>query len=185
MKKLIIYASLLCLANQAQAGWFDWLTGGDDKEEVAPAAVEEVAAADLAGDAATAVALGLIPDITNSFGVTETQAGGGVGSLLQVAQGTLSDDEFSTLSAYIPDSGDMLSMAPVIGGDSAMGSVLKTAGQYSESMKMAGQVAAQFEALGLDPALAAQYMVKIQGFLQSTGGKAAVDLFTKGVSALA
>ena len=185
MKRLIVYVALVCLANQAQAGWFDWLTGGDDKDESASTVVQEEAAPVLSGGTATAAAMGLIPDITDSLGVTETQAGGGVGSLLQVAQGTLSGDEFSALSGYIPDSADLLSMAPAIAGDSAVGSALKTAGQYSESMKMAGQVAAQFEALGLDPALAAQYIVKIQSFLQSTGGQAAVDLFTKGVAALA
>ncbi len=180
MNKWIVTAAMALLATQVQAGWFDWLTGGDDDEAQQVAAPAAPTAAP-----STAAALGLLPTLTSGLGVTEAQAAGGVGSLLQAAQGSLSGDEFAALGGYIPDADTLLKAAPALGGsDSALGGLLKTAGQYSEAAKMAGTVAAQFEALGMDPAMVAQFIAKMQGFLQSSGGQTAVDLFSKGVAAL-
>ena len=184
MKKLLLSATLVLGAAQVHAGWFDWF-GGDDDAKESEKAEQKAAPATQPASSAVAASMGLIPGLTDSLGVSETQAQGGVGSLLQVAQGTLSGDEFATLSGYLPDADTLLKAAPALGGsDSALGSALATAGQYSQTAKMAAQVASQFEALGLDPALAAKYIVQIQSFLQSSGGKAAVDLFTKGVASL-
>lgn len=184
MNRWLLSAVLALAASQVQAGWFDWLTGGDEEEaKPAAAAVTETAEPVVADTAAAAA--GLLPSLTRQLGVTETQAAGGVGSLLQAAQGSLGKDDFAALSGYIPDAGTLMKAAPALGGsDSALGGLIKTAGQYGEAAKMASTVAAQFQALGLDPAMVGKFISVMQSFLQSSGGQAAVDLFSKGVAPL-
>lgn len=189
MKRYMLAACLVIITSQSQAGWFDWF--GDDaeseaQEQAGQTTTGAAASTTVAAAASTAAsAMGLIPSLTENLQVTEGQAAGGTGALLQMAQSSLSGDDFSALTEYLPESDTLMKAAPMLGGtDSAMGSMLKTVGQYSESAKMAGQVASQFEALGLDPAMVGKYIVQIQQFLESSGGKTAVDLFSKGVATL-
>lgn len=186
MKKILLITALAIATSQVQAGWRDWFSSDDKEEEEKVEAPAETSAKTTSSTAAaTSMAMALLPTLTNNLGVTEPQASGGVGSLLQAAQGTLSEDEFSTLSGYIPDTNTLLLAAPAIAGNSdIMGGLLSAAGEYNDTAKMLSQVTSQFEALGLDPAMIGKYVVQIQGYLDSTGGQAAVDLFTKGVSSL-
>ena len=179
MKKIVFIAAMALTASQVQAGWFDSLSGNDKETVEAPAQKSSTSAA------ATSAAMGLLPSLTGSLGVTESQASGGVGALLQAAQGTLNANEFASLSQSIPGADALLKAAPAVTGNSEMlGGILNAAGQYSNTAKMIGQVTTQFEALGLDPAMIGKYVSHIQGFLQTSGGKTAVDLFTKSMAGL-
>lgn len=174
-KTLLASAILLSSANYAHAGFFDFLFG--DKEEAtvaettAPAAVQKAVTAPLEKpvvpeessmmETATNMAMGLLPTLTNQLGVTETQAEGGMGSLLQVAKGALSSDEFGQLSQGIPGMDTLLAAAPSIGGKSAGGSaltgMLSNVGGMAEGLGMMGKLTEQFEALGLSPDMIMQF----------------------------
>lgn len=176
MKKIILTSAiLLSTANTAHAGFFDFLFG--DKEEAAPAtevttsekaspavsvpAVKDTPRESSMMDTATDVAMGLLPMLTSQLGVTETQAEGGMGSLLQVAQGALSSDEFGQLSQGIPGMDTLLAAAPALGSKSAGGNaltgMLSNAGGMAAGLGVMGKLTEQFEALGLSPDMILQF----------------------------
>lgn len=152
------------------------------------------AANDLMGDktasesgdgAATAIdfAKGLLPAISETVGVSDKQAEGGLGSLLELAQGQLGSKDFSSLANMIPNVDGLLSAAPAVASsDSPLGGLL---GDSGKALGAAQKVYGQFKSLGLSPDQIGQYITVIQGYLQSEGGQAAVDLFNKGTGALA
>ena len=190
MKKIILTAALSLAATQTQAGWLDWLSNDSEEANTTQSAEvnETVAPAPAVNNKTsnTATALSLLPMLTSQLGVTESQASGGTGALLQVAQGSLNAGQFSSLSQYIPDTDVLLAAAPAITGqsNSTVGGLLSMAGEYNDTARVMSQVSSQFEALGLDPAMIGQYITVTQSFLQSSSGQTAVDLFSKSMAGL-
>lgn len=168
-KTLLASAILLSTANMAHAGFLDFFFG--DKEEAAPVAeapakVEQAVAKAAPAEAstmetATNMAMGLLPMLTSQLGVTETQAEGGMGSLMQVAQGALSSGQFSELSQGIPGMDTLLAAAPALGstssGGNALTGMLANAGGLAGSLGSMGKLTQQFEALGLSPDMIMQF----------------------------
>lgn len=172
MKKTILASAiLLSSANYAHAGFFDFLFGGDKEETAAPAASQAVPAEESVAtvaphassgiETATSLAMGLIPTLTKQLDVTETQAEGGMGSLLQVAKGALSSDEFGQLSQDIPGMSSLLAAAPALGSKSAGGNavsgMLSNVGGMAAGLGVMGKLTEQFEALGLSPDMIMQF----------------------------
>ena len=172
MKKTILASAiLLSSANYAHAGFFDFLFGGDKEETAAPAASQTVPAEESVAtvaphassgiETATSLAMGLIPTLTKQLDVTETQAEGGMGSLLQVAKGALSSDEFGQLSQDIPGMSSLLAAAPALGSKSAGGNavsgMLSNVGGMAAGLGVMGKLTEQFEALGLSPDMIMQF----------------------------
>lgn len=141
-------------------------------------------ATESSGEATTAIdfAKGLLPAITETVGVSDKQAEGGLGSLLGLAQGQLGTEDFSSLAKMIPNMDGLLSAAPKVeSSDSPLGGLL---GDSGKALGAAQTVYGQFKALGLSADQIGQYITVIQGYLQSEGGQAAVELFNKGTGAL-
>ncbi|GEA50444.1 hypothetical protein VIN01S_12480 [Vibrio inusitatus NBRC 102082] len=90
--------------------------------------------------------------LTSELNVTPTQAAGGAGALLSLAQTQLSDENSSELSSLIP------------GLDSFTGST----GLTSMITNM-DSVKSTFEGLGIDPALVSQFAPVILQYLTSEG----------------
>lgn len=170
-KTLLVSAILLSSANMAHAGFLDFLFG--NKEEAAPAkqatapaptqtqkAVPAVAQPTTM-ESATNLAMGLLPVLTSQLGVTEPQAEGGMGSLLQVAKGALSAGEFSQLSQGIPGMDTLLAAAPALGskssGGNALTGMLANAGGLAAGLGSMNNLTQQFEALGLSPDMIIQF----------------------------
>jgi len=172
-KTLLASAILLSSANMAHAGFMDFLFGS--KEDAAPVAeapakqtqtvsapVVKAAPAEASTmETATNVAMGLLPMLTSKLGVTETQAEGGMGSLLQVAQGALSSDEFGQLSQGIPGMDTLLAAAPALSSKSSGGNpltgMLANAGGLAAGLGSMGKLTEQFEALGLSSDMIMQF----------------------------
>lgn len=172
MKKTILASAiLLSSTNYAHAGFFDFLFGGDKEETPVPAASQTMPADESVAtvaphassgiETATSLAMGLIPTLTKQLDVTETQAEGGMGSLLQVAKGALSSDEFGQLSQDIPGMGSLLAAAPALGSKSAGGNavsgMLSNVGGMAAGLGVMGKLTEQFEALGLSPDMIMQF----------------------------
>ncbi|PID41963.1 MAG: hypothetical protein CSB48_12540 [Proteobacteria bacterium] len=207
MKKKLIAASLLfSFASFSHAGFFDSLFGGGEekaaKEEAERVAVEQIqqkqsksGASSIKNgtssmmDTAGSVAMGLLPALTSQLGVTETQAKGGMGSLMQMAKGALSSGEFSQLSQGIPGMDTLLAAAPVL-SNSGLGKALSSAGGLASSLGSLGQVTKQFEALGLSSDMIAKFATIAVSYFSGgnaasgSGSSGTAGLLKKGLSAV-
>ena len=207
MKKiLLVSAILLSSSNMAHAGFFDFLFGNkeDEKEPVAEATAPQPSPAAATTPAQTApastlksvtdMAVGLVPFLTSELNVTKTQAQGGMGSLLQLAQSALSSGEFNQLSQGIPGMETLLAAAPVLGsksaGGNAMTGMLANVGGMAAGLGSMGKLTQQFEALGLSPEMIIQFAtIAIDYFSKSgagasEGGNNTGALLEKGLSAI-
>ena len=206
MKKvLLVSAILLSSSNMAHAGFFDFLFGNkEEKQPVAEASAPQPSPAATATNtqpapastlkSATDMAVGLLPYLTSELNVTETQAQGGMGSLLQVAQGALSSGEFNQLSQGIPGMETLLAAAPVLGSKSAGGNaltgMLANAGGMAAGLGSMGKLTQRFEALGLSPDMIVQFATIAIDYFSNTGAGAGEGanntgaLLEKGLSAI-
>jgi Protein of unknown function VcgC/VcgE (DUF2780) len=207
MKKTIALAILATSATSAQAGFFDSFFGKKETPVVqeAPADVTtaaqatEAVKAESTGLASMAgMATGLIPTLTQGLGISNDQAEGGMGALLQVAQSNLSGDEFGSLSQGIPGIEGLLSAAPSLlksaGGASTAGGLSSVLSSVSASGALGdlGKLTQQFEALGLSPdmiiqlaKMAIEYFSGDSGADASAAGSADIGgLLQKGLGAI-
>lgn len=189
MKMKILAAGLLLSVTQvANAGFFDFLSGGKEEapavEAQTEAAVEKETASNLA--MASSMAEGVLPLLTQQLGVTERQAEGGMGSLMQMAKSALSEGEFAQLSSGVPNMDSLLAAAPVLsgeGGSGAMSDLLSSATGAASSLAGIAQLSQQFESLGLSPEMIAQFAnIAISYFSQSGADTGA--LLQKGLSSI-
>lgn len=178
MKKLLPLVLCGMISVQAQAG--------DNLAALAKAATgaqnTPVATAD-----ATASAMALIPMLTQGLGVTEAQATGGMGSLLQAAKGLMSGTDFGTLSSAIPNANSLLSAAPKVApakkGD-LLGGAMDMAGQLSKNTQIGQQLLGQFKALGLSPDMISKFADVAVGYLQKGEVPQAADLLSTALSSV-
>ncbi len=169
--KMIATGLLICVTGTAQAGFFDSLFGGKEEAPVAEVKQAEVDTSQASTkavasestsvmDTAVSVASGLIPTLTSQLGVNNDQAQGGMGALLNVAKGSLSGGEFSSLSNGIPGMETLLAAAPALSGKSSMGGlsgIASSLGGSAAALGGIGQLTSQFEALGLSPEMISQF----------------------------
>ncbi len=189
IKMNILAAGLLISVTQvANAGFFDFLFGGKEEapavEATTEAAVETESTSTLT--TASSMAEGVLPLLTQQLGVTERQAQGGMGSLMQMAKSALSEDEFAQLSSGIPNMSALLAAAPVLsaaGESGGMSDLLSTATGMAGSLGGIAQLSQQFESLGLSPDMIAQFAnIAITYFSQS--GTDTGALLQKGLSSI-
>ncbi|UZE96826.1 DUF2780 domain-containing protein [Alkalimarinus alittae] len=190
MQKLVVASALILgISGTAQAGFFDSVLSDQSAavEKVSQVvATEKSTATSPMTDSAMDMAAGLIPTLTQQLGVTETQAQGGMGSLLGMAKQSLSSGEFEQLGAGVPGMDTLLAAAPALSGGSkagGLGSMLSGAGGLASSVGGMAQLTQQFEALGLSSDMIAQFAnIAVQYFSQ--GGNATGGLLEKGLASI-
>lgn len=99
----------------------------------------------------------LIGQLQSQLGVTQSQAAGGTGAMLQLAKNQLGADTMSRLS------GKATGLASLLGGDSDL-----SKGLLSNISSLSG-VQSAFSALGMDPAMIQQFLPIVLGFLGEQG----------------
>lgn len=188
MKKLLSIALVGIISAQAQAqtSLQDSLTAQAKAAATAKAAPATNAATTAAGDA-TSSALALVPMLTEGLGVTEKQATGGMGSILQAAQGLMSGSDFGTLSKAIPNMDSLLAAAPAVkdakkGG--ILGGALDAAANYGANTKIASQLMSQFSSLGLSPDMISKFSNIAVGYLQNGTMPETADLLSTALSSV-
>jgi len=184
MKNTLILALFtMAFSTQVQAGWFDSLFGNSEE---ASEVITESAPKPAATQALDALAM--IPMLTDSLGVTEQQAQGGLGSLFSFAKGNLSQGQFGELATALPGVDQLLGAVPAVSeatqSNEGLSGLLNTAAQYSDSLKGINQVSQQFQALGLDPQMIMQYMQVAQQYLNTPQGQQAKQLLMDGLAGL-
>ncbi|MFT5235868.1 MAG: hypothetical protein ACI90A_001232 [Shewanella sp.] len=152
----------------ATAGWFDDLFA---KEEVKPVATQ-------------AQDTNLVSNVMSQLGLNQSQAEGGLGSLLTLAKSSLGGNDFSSIASAIPDINQLLSAAPTVDNESGMSGLLSKAGDLGASLQGGAQVYDAFEKLGISKDLAAPMINIVKGYLDTHAGNGTSDLLMKGLSAV-
>ncbi|MCG9712587.1 DUF2780 domain-containing protein [Shewanella insulae] len=163
----VILGTLL-LTSPASAGWFDDLT----KKEEAPQVATQTQNNDLVGT------------VMSQLGLNQTQAEGGLGSLLSLAKTTLGGDSFGPIAEAIPGIDGLLSAAPQLDNDSGMSGLLSKAGDLGSSLQGGAQVYDSFEKLGISKELAKPMVDIVKGYLDANAGAGTTDLLMQGLGAL-
>ena len=176
MKKLSLVLVLFSVSSFCQAGFFDSFFGSEPEEEPVKETVQAAPAAktDSTVQAATNMAMGLIPQLTQQLGVTDTQAEGGMGALFQVAKSQLSSGEFSELGQGVPGMSTLLAAAPSLAsgsGASNLTGALSSLGGAAASLGSLGQLTQQFEALGLSSEMIRQFASIAINYFSNSGSE--------------
>jgi hypothetical protein len=110
---------------------------------------------------------GQAPDLTGTLakalGVTDTQASGGVGSMLQLAKEKLASGEFDQIANAIPGSQKYLDSAKQLLGGAPIGN-------------QAGLQSA-FSKLGMSPDMVSKFTPLVADYVGKVGGDQAKNLF--------
>ncbi len=125
--------------------------------------------------------MSLIEQLTSQLGVSNEQAQGGAGLLLQMAKEKLGAGDFSQLNDLLPDDVDaLINAAPAAeaegstGGGimSGLGSVAGALGMGDIADKLGdlGALAGGFDKLGLDTGMVSQFASALIDYLKSKGG---------------
>lgn len=99
----------------------------------------------------------LVGQLTNDLGVTQAQAVGGTGALLQLAQNQLGQEAINNLS------GETSGLSSLLGGGGGLAE-----GLLSNISSMDG-VQSAFSALGMDAAMVQQFVPVVLSFLSNQG----------------
>jgi hypothetical protein len=122
----------------------------------------------------------LVTMLVSKLGVSEGQAQGGTGLILNMVKEQLGKEDFSQVAQHIPGAADLLKSAPPQDdtGGGLLGMVGKLAGSLgggSELGQLAG-LAGGFEKLGIKPEMIAEFLPIIISFVEKKGGSTAADL---------
>ena len=178
--RICIIATCITLSQPAYAqGWLDSVKGffGLGEDQTQP---KEDTSAELSSS-------GLVQQLTQTLGVTKTQAEGGLGSIFNYAKNNLSSGDFSQISDTLPGIQGLLGSVPDISqlsSDNGIGGLLDKAASYSETAKAISDLNKQFTALGLSPEQIAGFVSSISQYLDTPQGQQAKQLLMSGLGQL-
>jgi hypothetical protein len=181
--------SLTLLSTQvlAEESWLDKIKnaiglGSDKPEQVEETANDETEGANVLDNlknlGSVPSADGLLTMLTSNLGVTNEQASGGMGALLNYAKENVSSEQFSAIGEAVPGLEGLLSQAPSIESLSSegLGGLLNKAAEYSDSLQSLALLKQQFDALGLDTDMILQYVEQAKAYLDTPAGQSAKEM---------
>ena len=104
----------------------------------------------------------LLDQLEGQLGVTETQAIGGTGALLQLAKNGLGTDSISAQTS------NASGLSNLLGGDSSLG------GSLLSNISSMNEVQSTFSVLGMDSAMIQQFVPIVMGFLGDQGASSSL-----------
>ena len=131
----------------------------------------------------TAQTSDLVGMLTSQLGVSEQQAAGGAGSLLDFAKGQMSGGDFDVVSSALPEVDGLLGAAPEA-SSGALGSASSLLGGSSGGLGEAAGVADAFSGLGMSPDMVNEFVPVILEYTQSAGSEQAMQLLKGAFTAL-
>ena len=121
---------------------------------------------------------GLIDMLTQNLSISDKQASGGVGTILNYAQSNLSADKFQTLKSAIPNAQSLIDSAPQNDSTSnSLNSLVNSFGGDSSSAEMASLVS-NFSSLGLSSDMIAKFIPIISQYFKSSDNSEAADILS-------
>ncbi|MCL1112141.1 DUF2780 domain-containing protein [Shewanella basaltis] len=177
---LPVLFTVFAISTPASAGWLDKATEAAKKAVETPAATTTTAA-----ETATAVqSTELVGSVMSQLGLSQTQAEGGLGSLLSLAQTNLGDNDFSQLTSSIPNTDSLLAAVPSLSSNSGVSGLLSKAGDLGSSLQGSAMVYDAFEKLGISKEYIVPMVDIAKNYLEQSGNEGTVDLLTKGLGSL-
>lgn len=122
----------------------------------------------------------------SQLNINESQANGGLGAVMGVAQKFLGQD-FSQVSKAIPGVEGLIANAPqaeTSGLGGMLGGVMSALGQSNSNLALINTVVGQFKTLGLDANTVTQFLPVVMNFLKSNNNTQAADLIQKVIGQL-
>ena len=119
---------------------------------------------------------GLVALLSEQLGITEEQAAGGAGAILDVAKKQVDETDFRALAESVPETEDLLAAAPQLTDDSASASASILDGSGGAQLKGALGLVSSFDKLGLDASAVQSFTPIVMAYFRNKGGEAAGDL---------
>lgn len=121
-----------------------------------------------------AVDLGLVSTLVSKLGVTQKQAEGGAGSILDYAKNNLSKDDFAKVASALPETESLLKAVPRSEGSSidSLGGALGGGGGTLGTVAGLASLGGTFQKLGLSSDMVGKFVPIILDYAQSKGGAA-------------
>lgn len=122
----------------------------------------------LAPAALHAQGMGLVQTVVKEVGVTEAQAQGGTGLLLNYAKSNLKADEFQQVATAMPEAAGLAASGAELQKKSggALGNLGGSLGAAAGLASLAGP----FKSLGMSPDMVGKMAPVVLGYAKSTGG---------------
>jgi len=132
----------------------------------------------------TAQANDLVNMLTSQLGVSEQQASGGAGSIMNYAKGEMGAGDFDIVSQSLPDLGSLVGGSSGGGTSSLLQSGSSLLGGSSGGMGGVADVASSFSDLGMSPDMVSQFVPAILDYAKTNGSEQALSLLQGALSGL-
>lgn len=188
IKSTLLFTALTIANAPAHAGLWDTISGffgGTDSGSEVAAPVEVAPAAQDTSLISTGVSL--IPLLTQSLGITDGQASGGMGALLQAVQLLMPQSDFSSITQAIPDASSLISAAPSVdssSGGGLMDTAMQMAGEQSTTVKAGLDLVSQFQSLGMGADMIPQFSGVAESYVTQNSSPETGSLLSTALSSL-
>lgn len=129
----------------------------------------------------------MISSVSESVGISKSQAQGSLASVFNYAKENISAEQFSGLSGSLPGLDSLMGAVPDISemtSESGFSGLLDKAANYNDSLKAVNELKKQFEALGLKPEMIMQVVNSAKAYLNTAEGQKIKQQLMQGVSTL-
>ena len=131
----------------------------------------------LASQTVRADVMKLIPLLTQSLGVTESQAKGGAGAVFDYVKQKVSAEDFAKVTSALPGVDSLLKFAPkTIDLSGQIGGLSSALGNKSDLAGGMAGLTGSFAKLGLDAGMVDKYVKTILDFSQSEAGSTVTNI---------
>lgn len=118
----------------------------------------------------------LVDVLVNQLGVNLQQAMGGVGSVFALAQQRMRPEDFMQLASSVPDMDQYLAAVPHSASNFQLGAAANAIGENAIGFGNLGALSGSFQALGMNPEMAFQFVPVVIQYLQQQSELSAVSL---------
>lgn len=136
----------------------------------------------------TARANDLVGMLTSQLGVSDEQATGGAGSILDYAKGQMAPGEFDVVSQSMPDLGSLVGSSMLGGSGGGTSSLMQSGssllGGSSGDLGGAAQLASSFSDLGMSTDMVGQFVPVILDYAKTNGSEQALQLLQGALTGL-
>ena len=126
----------------------------------------------------------LVGMLTSQLGVSEQQASGGAGSILDYAKGQMGAGDFDIVSQSMPDLGGLVGGAGGGGTSSLVQSGTSLLGGGSSDLGSVAGIASSFSDLGMSPDMVSQFVPVILDYAKTNGSEQALQLLQGALSGI-
>ncbi len=125
---------------------------------------------------------GLTALLSEQLGITEEQAAGGAGALLDMAKSQVDGADFSKLAESVPETADLLAAAPKLEVDDSPAAESLLDGGSGAQLKSALGLVSSFDKLGLDASTLKSFTPIVVDYFRNKGGEAAGNMLMGALS---